>query len=109
MTAPIRTAWADDLPPTCESPRARAGAPGVFYTQVIDTATDKIKARKAMRAEYAQLQLQLGKNRRIIYLGSCLVCLFIGFIVGMLMFYPRDSIVVAVEVPLEPEAQTTSL
>jgi hypothetical protein len=83
----------------------------MFYTQLMNDALEKIKARKAMRAEYARLQLQLDKNRRIIYLGSCLLCRFAGFLAGYITAYPKEPKVVAIEVPLEPEAkaQTTSL
>lgn len=57
------------------------------------------------------LMRQLDKNRRIIYLGSCLLCLFAGFLAGYIMAYPKESRMVAIEVPLElqPKAQTTSL
>jgi len=89
----------------------------MFYTNTRPDAIDKIKARKAMRAEYArlqlqlQLQLQLDKNRQIIYLGSCLLCLFIGFMAGMIITAPKETRVVSIELPApaEPEAQTTSL
>ncbi len=72
---------------------------------------EEIKTRKAMRAEYTKLQLQLDKNRRIIYLGSCLLCLFAGFLAGYIIAYPKESRVAAIEVPMEsqPKAQTTSL
>jgi hypothetical protein len=33
---------------------------------------------------------QLDKNRRIIYLGSCLLCLFAGFMAGYIIAYPKD-------------------
>jgi hypothetical protein len=81
------------------------------YTQRMNDAIEKIKARKAMRAEYARLQFRLDKNRRIIYLGSCLLCLFAGFMAGMIITAPKETRVVAIELPApaEPEAQTTSL
>jgi hypothetical protein len=56
----------------------------------MDNITEKIKARKAMRAEYARLQLQLDKNRRIIYLGpACCACL-LGSWLGTSLPTPRN-------------------
>ena len=62
------------------------------------------QSRQATQAEYERLQLQLKKNRRFIYIGSCLICLAIGFLVGAFVAYPRErTVVVSVEEP-QPEA-----
>ena len=60
----------------------------LVYTQLRSDAIDKIQARKAMRAEYAHLQLQLDKNRPIICIGSCILCLCIGFMAGVIITPP---------------------
>jgi hypothetical protein len=39
--------------------------------------------------EYYLLQVQLRKDRRIILLCACVLCLFVGFMAGMILFYPK--------------------
>ena len=100
------------IPPStpCRS-NSRNGRSVMLYTQTMEDIAERYETRQAKRAEYLGLMRQLDKNRRIIYLGSCLLCLFIGFLAGYLIAYPKESKVVAVEVPLESQAkaQTTSL
>ena len=40
---------------------------------------------------------KLKEKRRIIYFGSCLVCLLIGFMAGIFLASPRETITVAVK------------
>jgi hypothetical protein len=77
----------------------------------MNNIAERYETRQAKRAEYLGLLRQLDKNRRIIYLGSCLLCLFIGFMAGMIITAPKGTRVVAIELPApaEPAAQTTSL
>lgn len=42
--------------------------------------------------------LILRKDRRIILLCACVICLFIGFMAGMILFYPREHVEVSVQV-----------
>jgi hypothetical protein len=77
----------------------------------MDDFRERLKTNPAHRAEYMDLMRQLDKNRRIIYLGSCLLCQFAGFLAGYIVAHSKEWKVVAIEVPLEPQpkAQTTSL
>ncbi len=75
----------------------------------MDDIAERHETRQTKRAEYLGLMRQLDQNRRIIYIGSCLLCLFAGFMAGYIIAYPKELKVVAVEVPLESEVQTTSL
>ena len=75
----------------------------------MDDFRERLKTNPARRAEYMEMMRQLDKSRRIIYLGSCLLCLYARFLAGYIMAYPKESSVIAIEVPLEPKAQTTSL
>ena len=44
-------------------------------------------------AKYTQLQAQLRKARGVL-IGPCLVCLFIGFMVGVFVAHPREHTVI---------------
>ena len=68
---------------------------------------NRIETREAMRAEYDRLQSQLRKNRRIVYIGSCLICLFTGFMVGYIIAYPDENraIITVEEAEPAPEAK----
>ena len=56
--------------------------------------------------EYSLLQEQLRKDRRIILLCACVVCLLIGFMAGMILFSPEGHVVARMELPAnEPEAK----
>ena len=61
---------------------------------------------KSRWEEYSLLQVQLRKDRRIILLFACVLCLFVGFMAGMLLFSPKGHVVVSVQVPeSQPEVK----
>jgi hypothetical protein len=45
------------------------------------------------------LVAQLRRDRRIILLCTCVDCLLIGFMAGMVIFYPKEPVVVSFQVP----------
>ena len=69
------------------------------YTQPMDTYKQRYLDLISRWKEYSLLQEQLRKDRRIILLCACVVCLFIGFMAGMILFYPKEHVVVSVQVP----------
>ena len=44
---------------------------------------------------YYDIQQRLRRNRRDIFIKSCLLCLFIGFMAGMAIYYPKAHVVVS--------------
>ncbi len=70
------------------------------YTQPMDDYTHSYLNLQSRCHEYSLLQMQLRKDRRIILLCACVLCLFIGFIAGMILFYPKEHVVVSVQVPV---------
>lgn len=56
---------------------------------------------KSCWEEYSQLQLQIKKDRRIILLCACVLCLFIGFMAGMILFSLEGHVVVSLEAPAQ--------
>ena len=52
---------------------------------------------RATRAVCAQPQIQLRKARRDVLIGSCRVCLLIGFKTGMIIAYPKQQTIVVID------------
>ena len=75
----------------------------------MDTYKDHYLALRSRWKEYSDLQQQLKKNRRVILFCSCVLCLFIGFMAGMILFYPTGHAVVSVEVPVSQSEAKSEL
>ena len=45
--------------------------------------------------EYSEIEEQLRKDRRIILLCACVVCLLIGFMAGMILLFHEGHVCVA--------------
>jgi len=72
----------------------------------MDTCKQRYLEIKSRWEENSRLQEQLRKDRRIILLCACVVCLLIGFMAGMLLFSPKGHVVVSMELPAnESEAK----
>jgi len=71
----------------------------------MDTYKHRYLDLKSRWKQYYELQEQLRKNHRVILLCSCVLCLFIGFMTGMILFYPKEHVLVSVDLPeSQPEA-----
>jgi hypothetical protein len=72
----------------------------------MDTYKNRYIELKAKWREYDERQQQQKKNRRVILLCSCVLCLIIGFMAGMILFYPKGQVMVTVKVPKSQPVDT---
>lgn len=71
----------------------------------MDTYKHRYLGLKSRWTQYHDLQQKQKLFRRQILLVACVLCLFIGFMAGMILSSPQERIVVAVDVP-EPRPET---
>jgi hypothetical protein len=69
------------------------------HNLLMDTYKHRYLELKAKWDSYYDLQQRQKKNRRVILLCSCVLCLIIGFMAGMMLFSPKGHALVSVEVP----------
>ena len=75
----------------------------------MDTYKDRYLELRSSWRQYYDLQQQLKKNRRVILFCSSVLCLIIGFMAGMFLFYPTGHAVVSVEVPVSQSEAKSEL
>jgi hypothetical protein len=73
----------------------------------MDTYKHRFLDLKSRWKQYHDLQQKQKSLRWQILLGACVLCLFIGFMAGMIFFYPNEAVIVSVEVP-ESELEAKS-